>query len=65
MWKDGPYGHGKNIIVLFAIKPGNPALGLVEIRSIKKLQWWIRCLTSYSKSTMTIKRNGINGTDDY
>jgi hypothetical protein len=35
VWKDGHYGHGQKIIILFAIKPGDPRLPLHVYGSIK------------------------------
>jgi hypothetical protein len=74
--KDGHYGHGKKITVLFAIEPGNPAFALQVYGSIERPQRWIWCL--WLKGTMTnifrefyelvcggIKMNEINGMEDH
>jgi hypothetical protein len=76
MQKDGHYGHGKKITVLFAIEPGDPALAPQIYWSIEHPQRWIWCL--WLKGTTTnvfrdfcelvcrdIERNGIAGTDDH
>ncbi len=74
--KDGHYGHGKKITVLFVIEPGNPASAPQVYGSVKRSRWWIQCL--WLKGTTTnifrdfyelvcgdIERNGINGMDDH
>jgi hypothetical protein len=39
--KDGHYGHGKKITVLFAIEPGDPALAPHVYGSVERPRQWI------------------------
>jgi hypothetical protein len=74
--KDGYYGHGKKITVLFAIKPGDPALAPHVYGSVERPWRWIRCLRSKGTTTnvfrdfcelicLDIEMNGIDGMDDH
>jgi hypothetical protein len=47
--KNGHYGNGKKITVLFAIEPGDPALAPHVYESVKRPRQWIWCL--WSKGT--------------
>ena len=73
--KDGHYGHGQKITVLFAIEPGDPTLPPHVYDSIQWPQRWIKCVRNIGTSTNTfrdfceyicndIEVNGIPGTDD-
>ena len=73
--KDGHYGHGQKITVLFAIEPGDPTLPPHVYDSIQWPQRWIKCVRNIGTSTNTfrdfceyvcsdIELNGIPGTDD-
>ncbi len=73
--KDGHYGHGQKITVLFAIKPGDPVLPPNVYDSVMWPQCWIRCVWNFGISTNTFcdfceyicndtKVNHIAGTDD-
>jgi hypothetical protein len=42
--KDGHYHHGIKTTVIFAIKPGDPALPAHVCGSVKHPRHWIRCL---------------------
>ena len=73
--KDGHYGHGQKITVLFAIEPGDPTLPPHVYDSIQWPWQWIKCVRNIGTSTNTfrdfceyvcsdIELNGIPGTDD-
>jgi hypothetical protein len=72
--KDGHYHHGIKITVIFAIKPGDPALPPHVRGSLECPRRWIRCLRAVGTTTnifrdfcdyvcMDIETNNIPGTD--
>ena len=73
--KDGHYGHGKKLTVLFAIEPGDLILPPHVYGSIKNPWQWIRCVRNIGTSNNTfrdfckyicndIEVNGIAVTND-
>ena len=73
--KDGHYGHGQKLTVLFAIEPGDPALPANVYGSVEHPRRWIRCVRNIGTSNNTfrdfceyvcsdIEVNGIAVTDD-
>ena len=74
--KDGHYQHGVRITVLFAIKPGDPALPPQICGSIQRPCWWIQCVSGAGTTSVVfcdfvdhicsnIDQNGTDGTDDH
>ena len=51
--KDGHYGHGQKLTVLFAIEPGDPALPANVYGSVEHPQRWIRCVRNIGTSNNT------------
>ncbi len=72
--KDGHYQHGVRITVLFAIKPGDPALPPQIRGNIQRPCWWIQCVPEAGTTSdvfhdfvdhicSNIDQNGIDRTD--
>ncbi len=53
--KDGHYGHGQKITVLFAIEPGDPNLPLNVYGSVEWPRRWIRCVWNIETSANTFR----------
>jgi hypothetical protein len=49
--KDGHYHHSIKMTVIFAIKPGDPALPAHVCGSVQRPQRWIRCLHAVGTTT--------------
>jgi hypothetical protein len=73
--KDGHYGHGQKLTVLFAIEPGDPALPANVYGSVEHPRRWIRYVRNIGTSNNTfqyfceyvcsdIEVNSIADTDD-
>ena len=74
--KDGHYGHGTKITVLFAIEPGDPTLPENARGSLQNPRQWIRCLRRAGTTAVIfgdfinsicndIEQFGHDGTDDH
>jgi hypothetical protein len=48
--KDGHYGHGEKLTILFAIEPGDPRLPPHVYGSIENPRQWIRCVRNIGTS---------------
>ena len=74
--KDGHYGHGLKLTVLFAIEPGDPTLPAEVRGSIDNPRRWIHCLWAVGRTAIifrdfvnsicnNIEQHGHNGVDDH
>ena len=53
--KDGHYGHGQKLTVLFAIEPGDPTLPTNVYGSVEHPRRWIRCVRNFGTSNNTFQ----------